>query len=57
MFYRANRKFIVNVNYIRVFSMANSSRINLKLALPVNEPIVISQQNTGLFKQWMGEKL
>lgn len=57
MFYRANRKFIVNVNYIRVFSMANSSRINLKLALPVNEPIVISQQNTSSFKQWMGEKL
>jgi len=57
IFYRANRKFIVNVHYIRVFSMANSSRISLKLALPVNEPIVISQQNTSLFKQWMGEKL
>jgi two-component system LytT family response regulator len=57
VFYRANRKFIVNVHYIRVFSMANSSRINLKLALPVNEPIVISQQNTSMFKQWMGEKL
>jgi hypothetical protein len=37
--------------------MANSSRIRLQLALPVNEPIVISQQNTSLFKQWMGEKL
>jgi two-component system LytT family response regulator len=57
IFYRANRKFIVNVNYIQVFSMANSSRIRLQLALPVNEPIVISQQNTSLFKQWMGEKL
>lgn len=57
IFYRANRKFIVNVNYIQVFSMANSSRIRLKLALPVNEPILISQQNTTLFKQWMGEKL
>ena len=32
-------------------------RIRLKLALPVNEPIMISQQNTRLFKQWMGEKL
>ncbi|HVY73426.1 MAG TPA: LytTR family DNA-binding domain-containing protein, partial [Puia sp.] len=57
IFYRANRKFIVNVNYIQVFSMADSSRILLKLALPVNEPILISQQNTACFKQWMGEKL
>ena len=57
IFYRANRKYIVNANYIQVFSVANSSRIRLKLALPVNEPIMISQQNTRLFKQWMGEKL
>jgi DNA-binding LytR/AlgR family response regulator len=57
IFYRANRKFIVNVNYIQVFSMADSSRIRLKLLLPVNEPILISQQNTACFKQWMGEKL
>jgi len=57
IFYRANRKYIVNANYIQVFSVANSSRIRLKLAQPVNEPIMISQQNTRLFKQWMGEKL
>jgi len=57
IFYRANRKFIVNVNCIQVFRMVNSSRIRLELALPVNEPIMISQQNTSLFKQWMGERL
>ncbi|MFI5193331.1 MAG: LytR/AlgR family response regulator transcription factor [Chitinophagales bacterium] len=57
VFYRANRKYIVNVNHIQVFSMANSSRISLKLSLPLNEPILISQQNTAFFKLWIGEKL
>ena len=56
-FYRANRRFIVNVDYIQVFSITHSSRIRLKLALPMNEPILISQQNTSFFKQWIGEKL
>ena len=56
-FYRANRKFIVNVEFIQVFSIAHSSRIRLKLILPMNEPILISQQNTSFFKQWIGEKL
>ncbi len=56
-FYRANRKFIVNVEFIQVFSIAHSSRIRLKLILPMSEPILISQQNTSFFKQWIGEKL
>ncbi len=57
LFYRANRKFIVNVNFIHGFTRVPDGRFMLKLNQKMDEPIWISQPNTAGFRQWMGEKL
>jgi DNA-binding LytR/AlgR family response regulator len=54
-FYRVNRKFIVNVNFIKKFRPLEKSKISVELTLPLNEEIIVSQENAGTFKRWMSE--
>ncbi|HVM90265.1 MAG TPA: LytTR family DNA-binding domain-containing protein [Puia sp.] len=54
-FYRANRKYIINANFIKRFKPLEKSKISLELALPVNEEIIISQENAASFKKWISE--
>jgi two-component system, LytTR family, response regulator len=54
-FYRANRKYIINVNFIKRFRPLEKSKICLELVLPLNEEIIISQENSASFKKWIGE--
>lgn len=55
LFYRANRKYIINVNFIKRFKPLEKSKISVELTLPVNEEIIISQENSASFKKWIGE--
>ena len=55
IFYRANRKYIINANYIKRFKPLERSKISVELTLPVNEEIIISQENSASFKKWIGE--
>src|SRR5579871_1083516 len=55
LFYRANRKYIINANYIRRFKPLERSKISVELTLPVDEEIIISQENSASFKKWIGE--
>jgi two-component system LytT family response regulator len=55
IFYRANRKYIINANYIKRFKPLERSKISVELILPVNEEIIISQENAASFKKWIGE--
>jgi len=55
IFFRANRKYIVNANYIIKFKSIDKSKINIELLLPVNEEIIVSQENAAAFKKWMSE--
>lgn len=55
LFYRANRKYIINANYIKRFKPLERSKISVELTLPVNEEIIISQENAASFKKWIGE--
>jgi len=52
-FFRANRKFIVNANYITKFKSVDKSKISVELTLPVNEEIIVSQENAAAFKTWI----
>jgi DNA-binding LytR/AlgR family response regulator len=54
-FYRANRKYIINANFIKRFKPLEKSKISLELLLPVNEEIIISQENSSSFKKWISE--
>jgi len=55
LFYRANRKYIINANYIKRFKPLERSKISVELTLPINEEIIISQENSASFKKWIGE--
>jgi len=54
-FYRANRKFIVNANYIKRFKPLERSKISVEMTLPLDEEIIVSQENSGAFKKWISE--
>lgn len=56
IFFRANRQYIVNLNFIKSFKAYQK----VKLLLDVNvaeleEPIIISQQVAPVFKKWMND--
>ena len=55
IFYRANRKYIINANYIKRFKPLEKSKISVELVLPVNEEIIISQENSANFKKWIAQ--
>jgi two-component system LytT family response regulator len=53
-FYRVNRKYIVHINAIRKIKSYPKSKLQLELEPMNNDEIIISQENVGSFKQWMG---
>jgi DNA-binding LytR/AlgR family response regulator len=55
MFYRANRKYIVNANFIRRFKPLERSKISVELTLQLDEEIIVSQENSSAFKKWISE--
>jgi len=55
MFFRVNRKYIVNANYINRYKPVDKSKISVELNVPVNEEIIISQENASTFKKWISE--
>jgi DNA-binding LytR/AlgR family response regulator len=55
VFFRVNRKYIVNANYIVKFRSVDKSKIGLDLLVPAAEKIIISQENAPLFKKWINE--
>ncbi|MBV9962205.1 MAG: response regulator transcription factor [Parafilimonas sp.] len=54
-FFRANRKYIVNANFIAKFKSIDKSKISVDLLLPLNEEIIVSQENAASFKKWISE--
>jgi len=55
LFYRANRKYIINANYVKRFKPLDRSKLSVELLLPLNEEIIISQENSSSFKKWISE--
>jgi two-component system LytT family response regulator len=54
-FYRVNRKYLVNMTAIKRIKSYPKSKLEVELDPPVNEEIIISQENVGAFKDWMGQ--
>ncbi len=52
IFYRANRKYIVNINYIKSYKPFDKIKILLELTVPVSQDILISQENAIDFRKW-----
>ncbi len=53
MFYRVNRKYLVNIAVIKKIKTYPKSKLLLELVPPVEEQIIISQENVSAFKKWM----
>lgn len=55
-FFRANRQYIVNIDYIKSYRLYERVKLQVNLTLPdIKHFIVVSQDMAPLFKQWMGE--
>jgi DNA-binding LytR/AlgR family response regulator len=54
-FFRANRKYIVNADYITKFKSIDKSKINIEMLMTLNEEIIVSQENAAAFKKWISE--
>jgi DNA-binding LytR/AlgR family response regulator len=54
IFYRVNRKYLIQLNAIKKIKTYPKSKLQLELDPPMNEDIVVSQENVAAFKEWMG---
>ena len=54
MFYRVNRKYLVNLNAIQRIRAYPKSKLQLDLIPAVEEEVLIAQENVASFKEWMG---
>jgi len=53
-FYRLNRKFLVNIQAIKKIKTYPKSKLLIEVDPPMNEEIIVSQENAGAFKEWVG---
>jgi DNA-binding LytR/AlgR family response regulator len=53
VFFRANRQYIVNINYVKGYKTYERVKLQLDLHVSLNHCIVISQETAPLFKKWI----
>ena len=53
-FHRLNRKFLVNIQAIKKIKACGKSKLQVELDPPLQEEIIISQENVTAFKEWVG---
>jgi two-component system, LytTR family, response regulator len=53
IFFRINRKWLLNIHHIKRIRTLGKSRLSLELNPPVSEEIIISQENASKFKVWI----
>src|SRR6187402_3401166 len=55
-FFRANRQYIVNINYIRSFKPYEKVKLQIDLATSdINHAIIVSQETAPIFRKWVYE--
>ncbi len=54
VFYRVNRKFIVNIDYIKDIIAYSNSRLKVTLTNDSKHDIVVSRERVKEFKAWLG---
>ena len=54
MFFRANRKYILNINYIRSYKSFEKVKLAVEFTLPdIYHKVIISQETAPVFKKWI----
>jgi DNA-binding LytR/AlgR family response regulator len=53
-FFRANRQYIINIDFIKGFKTFDRVKLLVDLKVPeINHNIIISQENSSQFREWM----
>ena len=54
IFFRANRQYIININFVQGFKIFEKVKLIVELTLPdLNHRIIISQEVAPQFKEWL----
>jgi DNA-binding LytR/AlgR family response regulator len=57
MFFRANRQYLININFVRGFKVFEKVKLEVFLRIPhPDHQIIISQKTAPLFKKWVSEE-
>jgi len=57
LFFRANRKYLLNIYYIRSYKTFEKVKLEVTLSLSnCNHSIIVSQETAPLFRKWMHEE-
>jgi DNA-binding LytR/AlgR family response regulator len=57
IFFRANRQFIININYVKSFKTFEKVKLQVFLKTPhPDHPIIVSQKRAPIFKKWLSEE-
>ena len=55
-FFRVNRQYILNINFIRSFKTYERVKLQIELTVPdLNHYIIVSQETAPLFRKWISE--
>lgn len=54
LFYRVNRKYLVNITSIQKIKSYPKSKLELELQPSAPEEVIVSQESSAAFKEWMG---
>ncbi|HLY68437.1 MAG TPA: LytTR family DNA-binding domain-containing protein [Puia sp.] len=55
VFFKANRQYIVNINFVKNYKKIGRSQISLEILPPYSLEIIVSQNNTSEFRKWIRE--
>jgi DNA-binding LytR/AlgR family response regulator len=54
IFFRANRQYIININFIKGFKSYEKVKLQIDLTIPeLNHNIIVSQETAPQFREWM----
>ena len=55
MFFRANRQYLVNIEYIKSYKSYERVKLLVDLSIDLNHSIIISQETAPVFRKWIME--
>lgn len=54
MFFRANRKYILNINYIKSYKTFEKVKLIVEFTIPeIFHQVIVSQETAPVFKKWI----
>ncbi|WP_158638282.1 LytR/AlgR family response regulator transcription factor [Panacibacter ginsenosidivorans] len=56
MFFRANRKYILNINFVKSYKAFEKVKLVIEFLLPgIEHQVIISQETAPYFKKWISD--